>query len=39
MNYKYYYDNHNGQDDYGLKYIDDYGYGYKCTKFKLQFPP
>jgi len=39
MNYKYYYDNNNGQDDYGLKYIDDYGYGYKCTKFKLQFPP
>lgn len=39
MNYKYYYDNHNGQDNYGLKYIDNYGYGYKCTKFKLQFPP
>ena len=38
-NYKYYYENHNGQDDYGLKYIDDYGYGYKCTKFKIQFPP
>jgi len=38
-NYKYYYENHNGQDDYGLKYIDDYGYGYKCTKFKIQYPP
>ena len=38
-NYKYYYENHNGQDDYGLKYVDDYGYGYKCTKFKIQFPP
>ena len=38
-NYKYYYEEHNGQDDYGLKYIDDYGYGYKCNKFKIQFPP
>ena len=39
MNYKYYYDNNNGQDDYGLKYIDEDGYGYKCTKFKVEFPP
>lgn len=36
--YKYYYDNINGQDDYGLKYVDDLGYGYKCNKFKLEFP-
>lgn len=28
-----------GKDDYGLKYVDDYGYGYKCTQFKLKFPP
>ena len=39
MDYKYYYENHNGQDDYGLKYIDDYGYGYKCDKYKVEFPP
>ena len=39
MDYKYYYDNIGGQDDYGLKYIDNCGYGYKCNKFKLQFPP
>jgi len=39
MDYKFYYSNNNGEDDYGLKYIDDYGYGYKCTKYKVQFPP
>ena len=39
MDYKFYYSNNNGEDDYGLKYIDDYGYGYKCTKFKVEFPP
>lgn len=39
MNYKYYYENHQGQDDYGLKYIDDYGYGYKCDKYKVVYPP
>jgi len=39
MDYKYYYENHNGQDDYGLKYIDDYGYGYKCNKYKVVYPP
>ena len=38
MNYKYYYSNNNGQDDYGLKYIDEQGYGYKCEKFKVEFP-
>lgn len=39
MNYKYYYSNNNGQDDYGLKYIDENGYGLKCTEYKVQFPP
>lgn len=39
MNYKYYYENINGQDNYGLKYIDEKGYGYKCDKYKLQYPP
>jgi len=39
MNYKYYYDNNNGQDDYGFKGFDEDGYGYKCTKFKVEFPP
>ena len=39
MNYKYYYDNNNGQDDYGFKGYDEDGYGYKCTKFKVEFPP
>ena len=38
-NYKFYYENINGQDNYGLKHIDDYGYGYKCNKFKIEFPP
>jgi len=28
LNYKYYYDNENGQDDYGLK----------CNKFKVKYP-
>ena len=39
MNYKFYYGNNNGQDDYGFKGYDDEGYGYKCTKFKVEFPP
>ena len=39
MDYKFYYSDNNGQDDYGLKYIDNYGYGYKCNKYKIQFPP
>lgn len=37
--YKYYYSNNNGQDDYGLKCIDENGYGLKCTKYKVEFPP
>ncbi len=39
MNYKYYTSNHQGQDDYGLKYIDDQGYGLICKDYKLEFPP
>ena len=39
MDYKYYYSKNPDGDDYGLKYIDDYGYGYKCIKYKVQFPP
>lgn len=39
MDYKYYYSNNNGQDDYGLKCIDENGYGLKCTKFKVKYPP
>ena len=39
MNYKYYTSNNNGQDDYGLKYIDNNGYGLICKDYKLEFPP
>ncbi len=39
MNYKYYTSNNNGQDDYGLKYINDEGYGLICKEYKLEFPP
>lgn len=39
MNYKYYYSNINGQDDYGLKGINEKGEGLKCTSFKLTYPP
>ena len=39
MDYKFYYDNNNGQDDYGFKGYDEDGCGYKCTKFKVEFPP
>ncbi|MBR6689866.1 MAG: glucose 1-dehydrogenase [Bacilli bacterium] len=39
MDYKFYYSNNNGQDDYGLKYIDECGNGLKCTEFKVQYPP
>jgi len=38
LDYKYYYSNNNGQDDYGLKYIDECGNGLKCTEFKVQYP-
>ena len=36
--YKYYTSNNNGQDDYGLKYIDDQGYGVICQDYKVEFP-
>lgn len=39
MDYKFYYNKENGQDNYGLEYIDNYGYGYKCDKFKIKYPP
>ena len=39
MNYDYYTSNQNGQDDYGLKYINDQGYGLICKDYKLEFPP
>lgn len=39
MDYKYYYDNNNGQDDYGFKGYDDDGDGLKCMKFKVKYPP
>ena len=39
MNYKYYYSNNNGKDDYGLKCIDECGYGLFCKKYKVQYPP
>ncbi len=39
MNYKFYYNQVNGKDDYGLKYNNQDGYAYKCTKYKLEFPP
>jgi len=39
MDYKFYYTNNNGQDDYGLKGITEDGYGLKCTSFKIKYPP
>lgn len=39
MNYKYYNSLNNGKDDYGLKYIDEQGYGRICKDYKLEFPP
>ena len=39
MDYKYYYSNNNGKDDYGLKYVDECGNGLKCTEFKVKYPP
>lgn len=39
MDYKYYYSNNNGVDDYGFKGIDKDGDGLKCKKFKVQYPP
>jgi len=39
MDYKFYYSNNNGKDDYGLKYVDECGNGLKCTEFKVKYPP
>ena len=39
MNYKYYTSNNYGQDDYGLKYIDEQGYGLICKEHRIEFPP
>ncbi len=39
MNYKYYNSNNNGQDDYGLKCVNNQGYGMICKDYKLEFPP
>ena len=39
MDYKYYVSNNNGQDDYGLKYINEQGYGSICKQYKIEFPP
>ena len=39
MDYRFYYSNNNGKDDYGLKYVDGCGNGLKCTEFKVQYPP
>ena len=36
MNYNF---TTNSQDDYGLKYIDEYGYGLICKDYKIEFPP
>lgn len=38
MDYKYYTNNYY-QDDYGLKYIDEQGYGRICKDYKIEFPP
>lgn len=39
MDYKYYTSNNNGQDDYGLKYIDERWNGVICKNYKIEFPP
>ena len=39
MNYKYYTSNNNGKDDYGLKKINEQGYGSICKNYKIEFPP
>lgn len=39
MNYKFYYSNNNGQDDYGLKCVTEDGWGLKCTSFPVKYPP
>ena len=39
LDYKYYYSNNNGKDDYGLKGVNEKGEGLKCKSFKIQYPP
>ena len=39
MDYKYYTTNHNGKDDYGLKCVNEQGYGLIGKNHKLEFPP
>jgi len=39
LDYKYFYSNNNGKDDYGLKCVDENGYGMICKKHKIEFPP
>ena len=39
MNYRFYYSNNNGQDDYGFKGITEDGFGLKCSTFKVKYPP
>ena len=39
MNYKYYTGYNYGQDDYGLKYINENAYGLICKDYKIEFPP
>jgi len=38
MDYRYYYSNNCGQDDYGLKAINKDGMGLKCTSFQVKYP-
>lgn len=39
MNCNYFNSNNGTQDDYGLKYINEQGYGLICKNYKLEFPP
>lgn len=38
MKFEYFYEDKSAQDDYGLKYIDEEGMGYKCKKYKVKYP-
>ena len=38
MNYNYFTSNNNNQDDYGLKCINEQGYGMICKEHKIEFP-
>ncbi|MBR5227176.1 MAG: glucose 1-dehydrogenase [Clostridia bacterium] len=39
MNYEYNVSKNKGQDDYGLKCINEQGYGLICKEHKIEFPP